>query len=158
MRRSRKHMLEGQINKPVKTFSNRVSFRVPSLIYDYVQGNVIHSKMSRNRWLSSAVVEFGKRITEPESPAPLTEEQINKAVYDLIEGTRISFCIQLDASISLRLTESAQHTANNIVQRFSTQLIEGADLPKNIKSKLMLIVLFDHYLRQNNSVDAISIA
>lgn len=157
MRRSRKHMLEGQMAKD-NTYSDRVTFRVPEFIYDYVDHNVQLSSLSRNRWLSDAIVAFGYRIVSPESPITLTSKQINEGVYNLIQGTKLSFTMKFEKSIPLRFTESAKCTANDIVTRFSTQLAEDETLPKNIKSKLMLIVLFDHMLRHNYSLKKANLA
>lgn len=66
-------MLNGQVVKG-KLYSDRVSFRVPKFIFDYVKYNVQLSNVSRNRWLSETIVNFCNRIVSPESPVNLTED------------------------------------------------------------------------------------
>lgn len=144
-------MLEGQVCKSTCVYSDRVHFRVPKYMYAYVKTNVRLSNISLNRWLSDAIVAFGNRIVSTESPVSLTNNQINEGIYQLIEGTRLSYFMQFEESIKLHFTDAAEYMANNIVGRYSTQLAEGESLPKNIKSKLMLIVLLDHMLRHNYS-------
>lgn len=71
MRRSRKKMLEGQVSKSVQVYSKRLTLRVPNFIHDYVKHTVQVSGISRNRWLSDAVIAFGKRISSPRRPRPI---------------------------------------------------------------------------------------
>lgn len=158
MRRSRKKMLEGQESKSVQVYSKRLTLRVPNFIHDYVKHTVQVSGISRNRWLSDAVIAFGKRISSPEGSVPLTEHQINEDAYSLIKGTYIPFTMQRDKSLPLLFTEAAQYTANSIVRRYSTQLTEGESLPKDIKSKLILIILLDYMLRHSTQGKVSSVA
>ncbi|MCO6354856.1 hypothetical protein GBO14_09015 [Pseudoalteromonas shioyasakiensis] len=151
MQRSRKHMLEGQVSKSVQPYSIRFTFRVTSSMLNYVKHNVEVSGVSRNRWFSNTIIAFSKRISSPESPTPITEDQINEDVYGLIEGTKLPSGMKRDNSLPLLFTDEARDTANSIARRYSTQLTKGESVPKDFKSKLMLIILIDHMLRNNYS-------
>ncbi|TMP20955.1 hypothetical protein CWC02_03715 [Pseudoalteromonas sp. S2721] len=154
MRRSRKKMLEGQVPK---LYSDRITIRVPEFILQYVEQSVQDSGISRNRWLSDAVIAFNDIITFAETPFPLTENQTNEYLYSLVKRTQLSF-LKRDESLPIRFTENAEDAANKIAWRYKTQLDEGESLPQNIRGTLLLVILIEHMLRHNTQEKISSVA
>lgn len=64
-----------------------------------------------------------------------------------LAGTKLPFTMKLVSSIPFCFTETAKYTVNDLVARFLKKQAEEGVVTKNLKSKLMLIVLLDHMLR-----------
>lgn len=82
-RRSRKHMLLQQSPK-VDEVHQRLTVRVPKKLYDLVIGEVAKTKpkISRNRWVSSAIIGLRDRYVVSRLELPLIDKEGNHLMTD----------------------------------------------------------------------------
>lgn len=170
-KRSRKHMLAQQSPK-TEAISQRLTVRIPKKLHELVTTAVAESKpkMSRNKWVSDAVIRLRERHVVSRLELPLLDEDgnrdmtadekanidnVNEGLAILVEDTKI-FSGESE-SLPIRFTEAGVDALQDLIRRVRTQLPEDAKVFEKIKTLFVHIALWDKVMDGKSMEDLSSL-
>ncbi|MDK1290101.1 hypothetical protein [Pseudoalteromonas umbrosa] len=155
--RSRKHLLAQQSPKS-EAISRRLTVRIPKKLHTLLTDAVADEqpKISRNKYVSDAVVRLRERHVVSRLELPLLDDEgnqdmtademklvdnVNKGVAILAEDTKL--ISGESVSLPIRFTDEGVAALQDLITRVRTQLPEDSKVFEKIKTIFIHIALWD---------------